>query len=174
LYVATANVRGLEPGADVDPESGYAEDTWVAQEDLDTNPKYAGYRIDDYVPITQASYELELKGYFGIASKLGFTSVVVEPCVSVPVTITYSYDGAHRENEEITRFIQEYACYNVGKTLLASELHSLLTEKFGLTKVYITLRKGTDESVPECPQITLATHEYISKSDLTVTPREVL
>lgn len=174
LYVATANVRGLEPGADVDPESGYAEDTWVAQEDLDSNPKYAGYRIDDYIPITQAAYELELKGYFGIASKLGFTSVVVEPCVSVPVTITYSYDGAHRENEEITRFIQEYACYNVGKTLLASELHSLLTEKFGLTKVYITLRKGTDESVPECPQITLATHEYISKSDLTVTPREVL
>lgn len=174
LYVATANVRGLEPGADVDPESGYAEDTWVAQEDLDSNPKYAGYRIDDYAPITQAAYELELKGYFGIASKLGFTSVVVEPCVSVPVTITYSYDGAHRENEEITRFIQEYSCYNVGKTLLASELHSLLTEKFGLTKVYITLRKGTDESVPECPQITLATHEYISKSDLTVTPREVL
>lgn len=174
LYVATANVRGLEPGADVDPESGYAEDTWVAQEDLDSNPKYAGYRIDDYVPITQAAYELELKGYFGIASKLGFTSIVVEPCVSVPVTITYSYDGAHRENEEITRFIQEYSCYNVGKTLLASELHSLLTEKFGLTKVYITLRKGTDESVPECPQITLATHEYISKSDLTVTPREVL
>lgn len=174
LYVATANVRGLEPGADVDPESGYAEDTWVAQEDLDSNPKYAGYRIDDYIPITQAAYELELKGYFGIASKLGFTSVVVEPCVSVPVTITYSYDGAHRENEEITRFIQEYSCYNVGKTLLASELHSLLTEKFGLTKVYITLRKGTDESVPECPQITLATHEYISKSDLTVTPREVL
>ena len=174
LYVATANVRGLEPGADVDPESGYAEDTWVAQEDLDSNPKYAGYRIDDYVPITQAAYELELKGYFGIASKLGFTSVVVEPCVSVPVTVTYSYDGAHRENEEITRFIQEYSCYNVGKTLLASELHSLLTEKFGLTKVYITLRKGTDESVPECPQITLATHEYISKSDLTVTPREVL
>lgn len=174
LYVATANVRGLEPGSDVGPESGYAEDTWVAQEDLDSNPKYAGYRIDDYVPITQAAYELELKGYFGIASKLGFTSVVVEPCVSVPVTITYSYDGAHRENEEITRFIQEYSCYNVGKTLLASELHSLLTEKFGLTKVYITLRKGTDESVPECPQITLATHEYISKSDLTVTPREVL
>lgn len=174
LYVATANVRGLEPGADVDPESGYAEDTWVGQEDLDSNPKYAGYRIDDYVPITQAAYELELKGYFGIASKLGFTSIVVEPCVSVPVTITYSYDGAHRENEEITRFIQEYSCYNVGKTLLASELHSLLTEKFGLTRVYITLRKGTDESVPECPQITLATHEYISKSDLTVTPREVL
>lgn len=174
LYVATANVRGLEPGSDVGPESGYAEDTWVAQEDLDSNPKYAGYRIDDYVPITQAAYELELKGYFGIASKLGFTSVVVEPCVSVPVTITYSYDGAHRENEEITRFIQEYSCYNVGKTLLASELHSLLTEKFGLTKVYITLRKGTDESAPECPQITLATHEYISKSDLTVTPREVL
>lgn len=174
LYVATASVRGLEPGADVDPESGYTEDTWVSQEDVETNSKYSGYRIDDYVPITQASYELELKGYFGIASKLGFTSVVVEPCVSVPVTITYSYDGAHTVNDEITRFIQEYACYNVGKTLLASELHSLLTEKFGLTKVYITLYRGTNEGSLECAKISLGTYEYISKSDLTVTPHEVL
>ena len=176
LYVATANVRGLEPGADVDPESGYADDTWVSQEDVETNSKYSAYRIDDYVPITQAAYELELKGYFGIASKLGFTSVVVEPCVSVPVEISYSYDGAHRENEEITRFIQEYACYNVGKTLLASELHSLLTEKFGLTKVYISMGRmgegGANTSFG--PQVQLATREYISKSDLAVTPREVL
>lgn len=175
LYVATATVRGLEPGSDVDPESGYAYDTWVSQADAETDSKYSAYRIDDYTPITQAAYELELKGYFGIASKLGFTSVVVEPCVAVPVEISYSYDGAHRENEEITRFIQEYACYNAGKTLSASELHSLLTEKFGLTKVYVSLgRYGDDGAVNLGSQVQLATGEYISKSGLTVTPREVV
>lgn len=175
LYIATANVRGLEPGTDVDPESGYAEDTWISQETAETNSLYSAYRIDDFAPITQAAYELELKGYFGIASKLGFTSVVVEPCVSVPVEITYSYDGAYKENEAITRFIQDYACYNVGKELLASELHSLLTERFGLTKVYVTLaRTGTSEMTGAGPRIQLGTGEYVSRKDLTVIPYEVL
>lgn len=158
-------VRGIEPGTDEGAEY------WMSQADVEINPLYSGYRIDDYVPITQAAYELELKGYFGIASKLGFTSVVVEPCVSVPVTISYTYDGAHRENEEITRFIQNYACYNVGKRLLASELHSMLTEQFGLTKVYIWMRRGDAADGADASEVPLATSEYISKSDLTVTPR---
>ena len=166
LYMATDNVRGIVPGADVEPSN-----PWVSQEDLESNAEYAAYRIDDYVPITQAAYELELKGYFGIASKLGFTSIVVEPCVSVPVEITYSYDGAHRENEEITRFIQAYACYSVGKELLASELHSLLTDEFGLTKVYITIRRSNGDLAGGA-SVQLSTGEYVSRSDLTVTPRE--
>lgn len=171
LYIATVNVYGLEPGADVDDDSDYPADTWISQETANTEAKYSAYRIEDYAPITQASYELELKGYFGIASKLGFTSVVVEPCVSVPVEIIYSYDGAHTRNEEITRFIQDYACYNVGKELLASELHSLLTEKFGLTKVYVSLARRDSENAVTS-RIQLATGEYISRSDLTVTPNE--
>lgn len=155
-------VRGIEPGTDEGAEY------WMSQADVEINPLYSGYRIDDYVPITQAAYELELKGYFGIASKLGFTSVVVEPCVSVPVAISYTYDGAHKENEEITRFIQNYACYNVGKHLLASELHAMLTERFGLTKVYIWMRRGDGA---EDSEVLLSPSEYVSKSDLTVTPR---
>jgi hypothetical protein len=158
-------VRGVEPGTDEGAEY------WMSQADVEINPLYSGYRIDDYVPITQASYELELKGYFGIASKLGFTSVVVEPCASVPVTISYAYDGAHKENEEITRFIQNYACYNVGKHLLASELHSMLTEQFGLTKVYIWMRRGDAADGADTSEVVLSTSEYVSKSDLTVTPR---
>lgn len=164
LYTAISNVRGIVPGTDVSPDSGYDQNPWVSQEDADLDEKYSAYRIDDYVPITQASYELELKGYFGIASKLGFTSVVVEPCKSVPVTVECAYDGAHRENEEITRYIQEYVCYNVGKALLASELHSLLTDKFGLTKVYVSINGGNSR--------TLATGEYVSRADLTVSLKE--
>lgn len=173
VYIATTDVHGIEPGADMEGDDEI--NPWISQGEAETNSKYSAYRIDDYVPITQASYELELKGYFGIAAKLGFTSVVVEPCVSIPVEITYSYDGARRTNEEITRFIQEYACYNVGKALLASELHSLLTEKFGLTKVYITLQRlGAGGDPSPVSQVLLNTREYISKSDLTVTPNEVL
>lgn len=164
LYIATDNVRGIVPGTDVTPDSGYETNPWISQEDAELDERYSAYHIDEFTPITQASYELELKGYFGIASKLGFTSVVVEPCKSVPVTVECAYDGAHRENEEVTRFIQAYVCYNVGKELLASELHSLLTDRFGLTKVYVSINGSSACS--------LGTGEYVAKSDLTVTLKE--
>ena len=164
VYIATANIAGIVPGTDVTPESGYARNPWISQEEADTDAAYSAYRIDDYVPITQASFELELKGYFGIASRLGFTSVVVEPCKSVPVTITCQYAGANRENEEIRRFIQEYTCYNVGKALKASELHSLLTDKYGLTQVYVSINGLEDLPLPS--------GEYVSKSDLTIDLKE--
>lgn len=167
LYVCIKSARGIEPGTDDGAEY------WMSQADVEINPQYAGYKIDDYVPITQAAYELELKGYFGIASKLGFTSVVVEPCVSVPVTVTCAYEGAHRDNEELTRFIQNYICYNVGKSLLASELHSLMTEEFGLSKVYIGVAP-TAENVADTSAVLLGTTEYVSKSDLTIVLKEAV
>ena len=167
LYVAIADVYGVEPGTD----DGAAY--WISQEDLDALPSdspYSAYKIDDYVPITQAAYELELKGYFGIASKLGFTSVVVEPCTSAKVAITCKYTGAHKENEEITRFIQRYVCYNVGKYLSGAELHTKLTEAFGITKVYITMARNDADSIGTTPgdHVQLGTNEYVSRNDLSI------
>lgn len=185
LYVAIADVYGIEPGTD--DGANY----WISQDDLEALPKdspYSVYKIDDYVPITQAAYELELKGYFGLAPKLGFTSVVVEPCIASKVEIRCAYSGAYKENEEVTRFIQKYACYHVGKCLSAAELHSKLTEAFGITKVYISLARlskapneggyvenDTDENgdiaeiTPvQVNEIQLTTNEYVAQSTLQV------
>ena len=172
LYVAVADSYGEVPGTDSSDGTVY----WAAQDDLGKDSPYSAYSIDDWVPITQAAYELELKGYFGLASKLGFTSVVVEPCIPVEATIVCKYSGAYRDNAEITRYIQDYASYNVGKYLSGAELHSQLTEKFGITRVYITVGRGTisdmDTSAAAQEGIQLATNEYVSTSTLSVELKE--
>lgn len=165
LYVAISTNYGVEPGADAADGNDY----WISQTDLERNPQSA-YTIDDYVPITQAAYELELKGYFGLASKLGFTSVVVEPCISVRVRLVCKYAGAYKENEQIERFIQKYVCYQVGKNISGAELHTRLTEEFGITRVYITMAKIINNDIPQEYEESclLGTNEYVSKSDLEI------
>ena len=167
LYVATANSCGIPPGSD----PGDGQTYWISQEDLEglqEDAAYSAYRIDDYVPITQAIYELELKGYFGLAPKLGFTSVVVEPCIPVKVEITCQYVGADNAKADIARFIQKYACYNVGKCISGAELHTLLTQKFGMRRVYITVTKTNQDGTVVGPvdSIELQTMEYVAQSTL--------
>lgn len=169
LYVAVAANYGIEPGTDPDDGATY----WISQADLDapqTTEQYGGYSIDDYAPITQAAYELELKGYFGLAPKLGFTSVVVEPCASVKLRIECRYAGAYKENERIERFIQKYVCYEVGKYISGAELHARLTEEFGVTRVYITMARidNNGDATAYLDHCQLGTKEYVSKSDLEI------
>ena len=70
-------------------------------------------------------FEAEIKGYFNIAGKLGFTSVVVEPLNQISVEVTCSYRAPYTVQQRIREYIESYACYNVGKELRADELNAL-------------------------------------------------
>lgn len=124
--------------------------------------------FSEYVPMTQAMFEAEFKGYFNIAGKLGFTSVVVEPLLQYSVTIDVKYTTRAPVSAEVQRVIQEYACYEVGKDLRADGLNSLLTTRFNLTSVFITIRgpEGSAESTEEHYQLPAAC--YVPSESLVV------
>ena len=87
-----------------------------------------GYRFDDYEQMTQAMFESEIKGYFNIAGKLGFTPVVVEPLGQVSVAVNCQYKAPYTMQQQIRKEIEDYVCYAVGKELRADLLNSRLTE----------------------------------------------
>lgn len=132
-----------------------------------------GYKFDDYEQITQAMFEAELKGYFNIAGKLGFTSVVVEPLAQVGVVVSCKYKAPYTMQQNIRKFIEDYVCYNVNKSLRADDLNSQLTSKFNLSAVYVNISfagssKNTDV------ELVLPVATYVPPSLLEIELKETL
>lgn len=131
-----------------------------------------GYKFDEYEQLTQAVFESEIKGYFNIAGKLGFTSVVVEPMVQVGVVVSCQYTAPYSMQHDIRQFIEDYVCWNVSKVLRGDDLNSQLTAAFNLSSVSVTIRSA-DGSVGglvyELPSAT-----YVPPSLLEVELEETL
>ena len=142
------------------------------------NPYYnVGYRFDEYVQLTQAMFESEIKGYFNIAGKLGFTSVVVEPLGQAGVVVSVQYKAPYTMQQHIRKEIEDYVCYQVGKELCSDVLNSRLTEKYNLSSVYVTITyKNTNDSVAEVNalSVTLPAATYVPPSMLEVNLQEKL
>lgn len=132
-----------------------------------------GYKFDDYEQITQAMFEAELKGYFNIAGKLGFTSVVVEPLAQVGVVVSCQYKAPYTMQQHIRKYIEDYVCYNVNKTLRADDLNSQLTFKFNLSSVYVTISfVGSNKT--SAMELTLPVATYVPPSLLEIELKETL
>ena len=155
---------GLEPGSDD------AASIWYSQEYLDSLPMgvpIKTYAIDEYEPITQASYELELKYYFGIWNKLGFTSVVVKPVRTTDLQVHVDYSATSDLSQSIYDYIVDYACFYTGRTLLASHLNAELTRKFSLGNVYVTL--SSNGAACDGSTCSLEFDQYVPKSMISIT-----
>ena len=173
----------VEPGSEEDL-SIYSEDRiWVTREEAveledtdSTGVAYnAGYRFDDYEQLTQAIFESEIKGYFNISGKLGFTSVVVEPLAQVGVSVEIKYTAPYTMQQQVRETIEDYICYNVGKVLRADALNSLLTEKFNLSSVYVQLQLMSVDNAHWTPsELTLPSATYVPPSMLSVDLTEFL
>lgn len=173
----------VEPGSEEDL-SIYSEDRiWVTREEAveledtdSTGVAYnAGYRFDDYEQLTQAIFESEIKGYFNISGKLGFTSVVVEPLAQVGVSVEIKYTAPYTMQQQVRETIEDYICYNVGKVLRADALNSLLTEKFNLSSVYVQLQLVSVDNAQWTPsELTLPSATYVPPSMLSVDLTEIL
>lgn len=173
----------VEPGSEEDL-SIYSEDRiWVTREEAveledtdSTGVAYnAGYRFDDYEQLTQAIFESEIKGYFNISGKLGFTSVVVEPLAQVGVSVEIKYTAPYTMQQQVRETIEDYICYNVGKVLRADALNSLLTEKFNLSSVYVQLQLMSVDNAQWTPsELTLPSATYVPPSMLSVDLTEIL
>lgn len=173
----------VEPGSEEDL-SIYSEDRiWVTREEAveledtdSTGVAYnAGYRFDDYEQLTQAIFESEIKGYFNISGKLGFTSVVVEPLAQVGVSVEIKYTAPYTMQQQVRETIEDYICYNVGKVLRADALNSLLTEKFNLSSVYVQLQLVSVDNAQWTPsELTLPSATYVPLSMLSVDLTEIL
>lgn len=173
----------VEPGSEEDL-SIYSEDRiWVTREEAveledtdSTGVAYnAGYRFDDYEQLTQAIFESEIKGYFNISGKLGFTSVVVEPLAQVGVSVEIKYTAPYTMQQQVRETIEDYICYNVGKVLRADALNSLLTEKFNLSSVYVQLQLMSVDNAHWTPsELTLPSATYVPPSMLSVDLTEIL
>jgi len=172
----------VEPGSEGDV-SLYNEDRfWVTREeafeldDSDTTGTVynLSYKFDDYEQLTQAIFESEIKGYFNIAGKLGFTSVVVEPLGQVGVSVDIQYTAPYTMQQQVRDTLEEYICYNVGKTLEADTLNSLLTEKYNLSAVYVKLRLDSVDNTQDSIELVLPSATYVPPSKLNVTIKEIL
>lgn len=173
----------VEPGSEEDV-SVYSENRfWVTREEAveledtdSTGVAYnAGYRFDDYEQLTQAIFESEIKGYFNISGKLGFTSVVVEPLAQVGVSVEIKYTAPYTMQQQVRETIEDYICYNVGKVLRADALNSLLTEKFNLSSVYVQLQLMSVDNAHWTPsELTLPSATYVPPSMLSVDLTEIL
>ena len=131
------------------------------------------YRFDDYEQMTQMMFESEIKGYFNIAGKLGFTSVVIEPLAQTGVTVSCQYKAPYSMQQNIRKFIEDYVCYNVNKELRADDLNSQLTEKFSLSAVYVNIR-FTGDSANADLALQLPTATYVPPSLLEIEIKENL
>ena len=130
---------------------------WITREESDaldnlsrgnsTDPyTHVGYKFDEYEPITQPMFEAELKGYYNISGKLGFTSVVVEPLAQANVRVSCNYKAPYAMQQHVHKFIEDYVCYNVNKTLRVDDLNSQLTTEFNLSSVYVSISMAGYES----------------------------
>lgn len=131
------------------------------------------YRFDDYEQMTQMMFESEIKGYFNIAGKLGFTSVVVEPLAQIGVTVSCKYRAPYSMQQNIRKFIEDYVCYNVNKELRADDLNSQLTDKFNLSAVYVNIR-ATGDSANSDSSLQLPVATYVPPSLLEIEIKENL
>ena len=139
-----------------------------------TNPfANVAYRFDDYEQMTQMMFESEIKGYFNIAGKLGFTSVVVEPLAQIGVTVDCKYKAPYSMQQNIRKYIEDYVCYNVNKELRADDLNSQLTEKFSLSAVYVNIRFTGDATNTDLA-LQLPTATYVPPSLLEIEIKETL
>lgn len=187
LWVALRDSGQLvEPGSEESTsfydESGSVQRYWVSQDELeilevesgDTSDPYMGLssKFDDYEQITQSIFEAELKGYFNIAGKLGFTSVVVEPLTQVGVYVTCSYRAPSHMQQQLYTYIQDYVCYNVHKVLNANDLNAQLTDKFNLSSVGVSLRLKLEDAV-ESDVVELPEATYVPPSMLEINLKEV-
>ena len=151
LYRALAPVEvGFAPD---DPVEEGASPVWQ-EADL-SDPEF-----DDYEEMTQAMFELELKSYFGIWQKLGFVSVVVEPLSPITCAVECKYDSPFSLNQELAEEIAEEVCWRVGYASDASFLNSLLTEKFSLNAVQVTIKYSSGSVGPS---------QYVRRSGLSIT-----
>lgn len=132
-----------------------------------------GYKFDDYEPITQAMFEAELKGYFNISGKLGFTSVVVEPLAQTSVRVSCQYKAPYTMQQNIRKYIEDYVCYNVAKTLKSDDLNSQLTAKFNLSAVYVSI-ECADSGKSGSIEVILPTATYVPPSLLEIDLKESL
>lgn len=133
------------------------------------------YMFDDYEQITQAMFEAELKGYFNISGKLGFTSVVVEPLVQVGVQVFCQYKAPCTMQHNIREYIENYVCYNVAKTLRADDLNAQLTSKFNLSAVYVSFGiTGVRKELTSNLEIVLPSATYVPPSLLEIDLKETL
>lgn len=172
----------VEPGSEEDI-SLYSEDRfWATREealeledDESTGIAYnVSYRFDDYEQLTQAIFESEIKGYFNISGKLGFTSVVVEPLGQVGVEVEIKYTAPYTMQQQVRATIEDYICYHVGKVLQADTLNSLLTEKFNLSSVYVMLRLVAVDNSKMVVELPLPSATYVPPSMLSVDLTEIL
>lgn len=172
----------VEPGSEDDVPL-YSEDRFWAtreeayelDEDDTTGQTYnLSYKFDDYEQLTQSIFESEIKGYFNIAGKLGFTSVVVEPLGQVGVEVGVKYTAPYTMQQQVYKTIEDYICYNVGKVLEADTLNSLLTETYNLSSVYVTLRLVSVDNPKEEVRLELPSATYVPPSMLSVSLEENL
>lgn len=178
LWLALKNTSGsIEPGHEEDVSIYDGNRCWVTRDEAimlsedsaPSNDTYTGLvlKFDDYEPITQAMFEAEIKGYFNIFNKLGFTSVVIEPLGTVGVHVEVQYTAPANTQLEVRKLVEDYICYHVGKTLEADSLNAMLTEKYNLTSVYVTITLLMDESVTGI-EVTLPQATYVPPSLLEI------
>lgn len=178
LWLAVRSDGGMvAPGSETDIDL-YSDDGtgrhWVNREEAQQlvsagilNPQVmSGFM--DYEAMTQSMFEAEFKGYFNIARKLGFTSVVVEPLIEYAVTLDVSYRCGAPVSDEVNRMISEYVCYEVGKDLRADDLNSLLTKKFNLSSVYISIYGSEPTGSSDLSHFQLPAGCYVPMYKLTL------
>lgn len=161
LYIARQPVAGVEPGSED------AIEYWIPE----TAASKGDWYIGDYVPMTQAMFEAEFKGYFGIWRKLGFTSVIVEPLEEVPVTVTCAYYAPYDIAQDLQESIAKYICFEVGKDLRAADLNAMLAEKFSLASVYTHVALEEGGSMGD--HVQLGSRQYVDRKHLTITISEI-
>lgn len=187
LWVALRdNGQLVEPGSEESTsfydESGSVQRYWISRDEVEilesesgnTSDPYSGLssKFDDYEQITQSIFEAELKGYYNIAGKLGFTSVVVEPLAQVGVFVSCKYKAPSHMQQQLYSYIQDYVCYNVHKVLNAHDLNAQLTEKFNLASVGVSLRLKVDDAV-DSAVVELPEATYVPPSMLEIDLQEV-
>lgn len=172
----------VEPGSESTPiygDTSGLQRYWVSKDEArviadSSSQNYIDTKFDEYEPLTQSVFEAEIKGYFNIAGKLGFTSVVVEPLNQISVEVTCSYRAPYTVQQRIREYIESYVCYNVGKELRADELNAQLTSEFDLSSVYVTLRLVMDSALQDRSVAQLPTATYVPTSMLILDIQEHL
>jgi hypothetical protein len=172
----------VEPGSEQDVKTDSEDRFWVNREeaseiddtDISGYTYNLSYKFDDYEQLTQSIFEAEIKGYFNIAGKLGFTSVVVEPLGQVGVEVDVKYTAPYTMQQQVYKTIEDYICYNVGKVLEADTLNSVLTETYNLSSVYVTLRLVSVDSSKDAMRLELPSATYVPPSMLSVSLDENL
>lgn len=173
----------VEPGSETDLSIYDTDRYWVTREEAITlegenSPLKETYsdsilKFDDYEPMTQAMFEAEIKGYFGISRKLGFTSVVVEPLSTIGVHVTVTYSTVSTVKQYIRKIIEDYICYNVGKVLEADTLNALLTSEYNMSAVYVTITLMADTPVSGI-SVSIPSATYVPPSMLDIELNERL